>query len=102
MMRSVAVLAVLALSLAGSSFAAHAYYHRVDPGAASRSEISFAPSQNILRALNAGADNARLPPEYASAMTWYRVALADGYAQAPLVASPLGYGDQLPEPLHWA
>ena len=102
MMRSVAVLVVSALSLAGSSFAVHAFDHRVDPGAASRTEISFAPSRNIWRPLNAGTDNARLPREYASAMTWYRVALADGYTQAPLVASPWVRDEQLPEPLHWA
>ena len=30
------------------------------------------------------------------------MALADGYAQGPLVASPLGPWRQLPEPLHWA
>ena len=35
-------------------------------------------------------------------MTWYRVALADGYTQAPLVASPWVRDEQLPEPLHWA
>ena len=35
-------------------------------------------------------------------MTWYRVALADGYAQGPLVASPWATDEQLPEPLHWA
>jgi hypothetical protein len=102
MMRCVTVLAISALSLAGSDFAAHAFDHRVDPGAASRAEISFAPSRNILRALDAGTDNASLPREYASAMTWYRVALADGYAQAPLVASPWVRDEQLPEPLHWA
>ena len=43
-----------------------------------------------------------VPREYASAMTWYRVAFAGGYDQAPMLASPWSYGDQLPEPLHWA
>ena len=31
-------------------------------------------------------------------MTWYRVALADGYTQAPLVHSPWLRDEQLPEP----
>lgn len=90
------------LSIAGSCVVAHAYDPRIDPEAASRSEISFAPSRDVLRALNIGTDNAQLPAEYASAMTWYRVALADGYPQAPLVASPWLRDEQLPEPLHWA
>ena len=34
-------------------------------------------------------------------MTWYRVALADGYTQPPIVASSWSHDEQLPEPLHW-
>jgi hypothetical protein len=34
-------------------------------------------------------------------MTWYRVAMANGYRQPPMVASPWGYDDGLPEPLNW-
>jgi len=102
MVRGVAVLGVLALSLVGSGSVAYAYDQRVNPNAANRAEISFAPSQDILRALDAATDDARLPQEYASAMTWYRVALADGYTQGPLVASPWVRDEQLPEPLHWA
>ena len=39
--------------------------------------------------------------EYASAMTWYRVALSQGY-QPPLVLQSWLYSDELPEPLQWA
>ena len=53
MVRGVAVLGVLALSLVGSGSVAYAYDQRVDPNAANRAEISFAPSQDILRALDA-------------------------------------------------
>lgn len=42
-----------------------------------------------------------LPKQYASAMTWYRTALEDGYTQPPLVASPWLRDEQLPEPLQW-
>ena len=43
-----------------------------------------------------------VPREYASAMTWYRVALAGGYDQGPMVAVAVDLRRQLPEPLHWA
>jgi hypothetical protein len=99
---------VLALSVAGSGFAAHAYDPRIDPGVTRRTEITIAFTPEFPLASRAGAADTLdrivriVPPEYASAMTWYRVALAGGYDQAPMVASPWNYSDQLPEPLHWA
>jgi hypothetical protein len=95
-----------ALSLAGGGGLAHAYDLRVDPNAASRTEITFTFPQKAVQVLHAGADTMpvpdkpNLPEEYASAMTWYRVALADGYAQPPMVASPWTR-EALPAPLHW-
>jgi hypothetical protein len=96
------------LSVAPGSGLAQAYDHLIDPKTTSRAEITFAFSQEPMRTLKASedgqldSDNPRVPREYGSAMTWYRVALADGYPQPPLVNSPLGYDEQLPEPLHWA
>jgi hypothetical protein len=105
MMHGVAVLLVSALSVAGSCVAVHAYDSRIDPGVTRRGEITvaFTPEFPLASRVAAADPNLRIVPrEYASAMTWYRVALAGGYDQGPMVASPLGYGDQLPEPLHWA
>src|SRR5919198_2845166 len=96
------------LFLVSSGGAVHAYDRRVDPNAVSRTEMAFTFSPKAMQTLNDSADHIfsgdkpNLPPEYASAMTWYRVALADGYTQAPMVASPWSRDDQLPEPLHWA
>ena len=98
-------LLVSLLSVAGSSVAAHAYDHRIDPGVTRRGEITSAFTPELSLAGHAATTDRNLrivPREYASAMTWYRVAFAGGYDQGPMVASPLGYGDQLPEPLHWA
>jgi hypothetical protein len=95
------------LSLAAGTGLAHAYDMRIDPKAASRAEFTidfthgYRPgSYANSPAMVAQADvNVR---RYASAMALYRVALADGYTQAPMVAVPWPYDEQLPEPLHWA
>lgn len=93
------------LSLAGGNVFAHAYDYRIDPNATRRSEIRLALTPRSIETAAADRIDAvakGLPREYASAMTWYRVALAGGYTQAPMVAAPWGYDEQLPEPLHWA
>jgi hypothetical protein len=95
------------LSAVGDVAPAYAYDQRVNPDATLRTEISIDLTKSPERALAEGVKTelrpgqARLPREYASAMTWYRVAMANGYRQAPMVASPWGYDDQLPEPLNW-
>jgi hypothetical protein len=107
MLRPVLPLLVSLLSVAGSCVAAHAYDPRIDPGVTRRAEITTAFTPAFPLASRAGkADtldrNVRIVPrEYASAMTWYRVAFAGGYDQGPMLASPWNYGE-LPEPLHWA
>lgn len=73
---------------------------------AGRTYLQFRPALSANSPLVSGADPAisqkpGVPAEYASAMTWYRMALAKGY-QPPLVASSLTYGDKLPEPLQFA
>jgi hypothetical protein len=96
------------LFLVGSGGAVHAYDRRVDPDVVSRAEMTVTFSPKSMQAPNGSADHIfsaekpNLPPEYASAMTWYRVALAGGYTQAPMVASPWSRDEKLPEPLHWA
>jgi hypothetical protein len=90
---------VSVLSLAGGSAVAYAYDNRVDPNAARRTEFTF----SFPRELGVSADDkTNLPREYASAMTFYRVALADGYTQPPILGAPRSYDEQLPKPLHWA
>lgn len=108
MLRQVLPLLMSLLPIAGSCVDADAYDRRVDPAVMRRGEttIAFTPASPL--SSRAGAADALdgnlriVPREYASAMTWYRVAFAGGYDQGPMVASPLGYGDRLPEPLHWA
>jgi hypothetical protein len=96
------------LFLVGSGVVVHAFDRRVDPNVVSGADTSFAFTPKTVEALKDSADHIfsdekpDLPPEYASAMTWYRVALEGGYTQAPMVASPWSRDDQLPEPLHWA
>src|SRR5262245_811588 len=98
----------LALSVAGGVGVAHAYDQRVDPSAARRAEIGITFDMAPMRTLSDRAggkissDAPRLPREYAPAMTWYRVALSEGYPQPPIVAAQWSYDEQLPEPLHWA
>jgi hypothetical protein len=95
------------LSAVGGVAPAYSYDERLNPDATRRSEISVDVSQWPQRNLDDGrkgvlrVDDARLPREYASAMTWYRVTLASGYLQPPILAAPWGYDEQLPEPLNW-
>ena len=96
------------MSVTGGIGFAHAYDIRVDPNAARRAEIRVNFSEEPRRTLSAiavgefSSDRPRLPSGYASAMTWYRVTLANGYTQPPMIASPWPHDEQLPEPLHWA
>jgi hypothetical protein len=95
------------MSAVGGVTPAHSYDQRVNPDAARRPEISIDFSTWPQRTLDADAkgelraDKARLPREYASAMTWYRVTLASGYLQPPMLAAPWGYDEELPKPLNW-
>ena len=89
-----------------SAFSGHAFGfdYRIDPSTphGSQLRLSFADKSPLVSDPGpADALVAAVPPEYASAMTWYRVALAQGY-QPPLVARSQLYSDQLPEPLQWA
>src|SRR5262245_54563870 len=85
----------------------YAYDLRVDPDAARRPELTFDFSQEPQRSLKALADgeigsgNPRLPYEYGSGMAWYRIALAAGYSQPPILDAPWPYDRELPQPLHW-
>jgi hypothetical protein len=96
------------LSLTGGLGPAFAYDFRVDPNATRRGEIRVAFTMEPMRALADSADgrlksgDPRLPRDYAPAMTWYRMALAEGYRQPPIVARDRSYDEQLPQPLQWA
>ncbi len=95
------LVSIIALATTG---AAHAVDYRIDPDVALRADIRFVPqpSDRLPTAFNTAEVVANdMPYEYASAMTWYRTALADGYTQPPLVASPWARDEQLPEPLQW-
>jgi hypothetical protein len=98
---SIFVAAMLASAFSGHAFG---FDYRIDPSTphGSQLRLSFADRSPLVSDPGpAGALVAAVPPEYASAMTWYRVALAQGY-QPPLVARSQLYSDQLPEPLQWA
>lgn len=104
MSRLVRICLASMLSLAGGYGFAYATDYRVDPDAAQRAEIHITLNEEGARTKAADTIDVAahgLPREYASAMTWYRVALADGYMQPPLVASPWMRDEQLPEPLQW-
>jgi hypothetical protein len=96
------------LSLAGGFGPAFAYDVRIDPNATRRAEISVAFTSEPKRTLADSADGTinsgdpRLPRSYAPAMTWYRLTLAGGYRQAPIVARGWSHDELLPEPLQWA
>ncbi len=95
------LVSIIALATTG---AAHAVDYRIDPDVALRADIRFVPqpSDRLPTAFSTAEVVANdMPYEYASAMTWYRTALADGYTQPPLVASPWARDEQLPEPLQW-
>lgn len=100
-MRRLSVL-VGALVLSALSGLAWGFDQRIDPNATHC--LQFRPgltSKSPLISSPADTLKTGVPHEYASAMTWYRVALAQGY-QPPLVARSWIYSDQLPEPLQWA
>src|ERR1700741_1837042 len=88
---------VSVLSLAGSSAVVQASDNRIDPNAANRSEFTLTFPRETARALGVSAEDnlivvrKNLPREYASAMTFYRVALADGYTQPPILAASRAY-----------
>ncbi|MDQ2634262.1 MAG: hypothetical protein M3Y78_11060 [Pseudomonadota bacterium] len=92
--------ALLLFALGGHAWG---FDYRIDPAAAHSSQFRFAfadKSPLIATPSPAEALETGVPPEYASAMTWYRVALKQGY-QPPLVAQSRVYSDELPEPLQW-
>ncbi|MEW9837017.1 hypothetical protein ABUE29_17025 [Mesorhizobium sp. ZMM04-4] len=95
---SVLVGLVFASALAGQAWG---FDYRIDPSAPHSSQFRFTFAEKSPLASGADTRDAGIPAEYASAMTWYRVALAQGY-QAPLVTRSWIYSDQLPEPLQWA
>lgn len=102
-MRRISIIVAVMLA---SAFSGHAFGfdYRIDPSTphgsqlrlkfADRSPLVASPSQMDM-------EQTGVPREYASAMTWYRVALAHGY-EPPLVLQSWIYSDQLPEPLQWA
>lgn len=101
-MKRVSVL-VGALVLSAFSGLSWGFDNRIDPSATHSLQFHFdLADESPLIASPGTADTLDgVPHEYASAMTWYRVALANGY-QPPLVAPSWIYSDQLPEPLQWA
>lgn len=104
--RAMRRLSVLFVVFAMSAFCGQAlgFDYRIDPDASHSSQFRLAFASTSPLASRAGpADTVKagVPPEYASAMTWYRVALTRGY-QPPLVTRSWVYSDQLPEPLQWA
>lgn len=99
-------LSVLAVAFVASAFCGHAF--GFDSSAEfpmpQKAPFRFALAAKSPLVTGPGSDDAigaRIPPEYATAMTWYRVALANGY-QPPLVVRSWTYSDQLPEPLQYA
>ena len=95
------IAAFLVFALGGQAWG---FDYRIDPSAPHNSQyrLSFAQKSPLISNPGpADAVKAGVPPEYASAMTWYRMALANGY-EPPVVAQSQVYGEQLPEPLQWA
>lgn len=98
---SVLVGAFLLSALSGLAWG---FDYRIDPSTAHSSQFRFSfANKSPLVSVPGPAESlkAAVPTEYASAMTWYRVALAHGY-QPPLVTQSWIYSDDLPEPLQWA
>jgi hypothetical protein len=92
---------VLASALCGQALG---FDYRIDPATqhSSQFRFSFADKSPLISVPNAEDTlKAGVPHEYASAMTWYRVALAQGY-EPPLVTQSWIYSEELPEPLQWA
>jgi hypothetical protein len=76
----------------------------LDPAGHRDLQFRFAVSAKSPLVSSPGPDASQqtgVPAEYASAMTWYRMALAKGF-RPPVVAPSWTYGDQLPEPLQYA
>lgn len=99
-------MSTFAAVMLASAFSGHAFGfdYRIDPSTphGSQLRLSFADRSPLVSDPGpAGTLGAAVPPEYASAMTWYRVALTHGY-EPPLVTQSWIYGDQLPEPLQYA
>src|SRR5262245_4633497 len=97
-MKCLAYLCLGTVLFAAASVApAHAYDQRVNPDVTQRPDISIDLTKSREYALSEGAASdlrpgeSRLPRDYAPAMTWYRVTMANGYRQPPMVASPWGY-----------
>ena len=83
---------------------AFGFEKRMDPATSLGSKLRFAFASKSPLAASAGPSEslkAGVPKEYASAMTWYRVAMSNGY-QPPLVVQAWTYSDDLPEPLQYA
>ncbi len=98
---SVSIGLILASVAGGQAFG---FDYRIDPNTPHRTKNALALAARSPLAAQPGpaeALKAGMPTEYASAMTWYRVALANGY-QPPLVSASWLYSDELPEPLQYA
>lgn len=97
---SVLLGAVLMSALGGQAFG---FDYRIDPSTPHSSQFRFAFAERsplASKPTSTESMQAGVPPEYSSAMTWYRVALAKGY-EPPLVTRSWVYSDQLPEPLQF-
>ncbi len=98
---SVLFVSLFASVLCGQAFGFDKRMEMVTP-LGSKLRFHFADKSPLaLEAESLDALKAGVPPEYASAMTWYRVALANGY-EPPLVVRSWTYSDELPEPLQYA
>ena len=98
---SVLVGAFVLSALSGHAFG---FDYRIDPSTphSSQYRLSFADKSPLVA--HPGPEDALrtgVPAEYASAMTWYRMALSKGY-RPPVVAQSWIYSEELPEPLQYA
>lgn len=101
MRRLSGVISIVCASLLSGQ--AWAFDYRIDPTVPNGSSLRFAfADKSPLSSRPGPAETlkAGVPPEYATAMTWYRVALVNGY-RPPLVIPSWIYGEQLPEPLQY-
>lgn len=97
---SILICIVFASALGGQ---ASGFDYRMDPSSPHDSQFRFAFAAKSPLASRPGSLDtlqAGVSPDYASAMTWYRVALTHGY-QPPLLAKSWVYSE-LPEPLQFA
>jgi len=104
MLRAMKRVSVLVCAFALSAFSGQAsgFDNRIDPSATHSLQFRFGLAEKSPLIAQPGTVDTLdgVPHEYATAMTWYRVALSNGY-QPPLVAPSWIYSDQLPEPLRW-